>query len=467
MTKQVGYLILLASVTFAAGTGCARFDAETVRHEQSISFGEEVESRTKAALSSETPLTLDQCIRIALEHNLDIQAADCTARIARLNRLASFANFLPAVEMNYTSTELNRTPSSSMLGPFAVSVQDRIVRETMVQAQMPVFAPATWFLYDAHRRGEEMGALAADYTRQMIALQVSGLYFQCLALEEAGKALESQRNAAEGLCKDVEAYFREGLAMESDTLQARTLVLARKTDCEKNSRALDEARSGLLEAMGLSPIARFQLEADMPIAPPKGGLEDWILHAMLNHPRLALADRQVALEEDKVKIAITEFLPILAIFSGRNHTTNSKNTFPYMTALGFTGVMTLFDGFANINEYRAARVNREKVYIAREQESLAVMASVYRAHLHLENAKADIALANAALEAASAVLREAESRLHEGLANSSETLEATARRDTAAARAVAATFQEQLAAAVARNVVGDTFRGKEVPKDEQ
>lgn len=457
---RTSILFLISALISLAG--CARFDGIAVRQEQASSFKEDIESRTNEALGEGNVISLEKCIGLALEYNQKVRSSDLVSRIAKLDRQTAFASFLPAVDMNYTSTELDRAPSSSMLGPFSVPVQDRIVRETKVRAQMPIFAPATWFMYAAYTRGEEIADIASEYTRQMIALQVSGLFFQCLALEEAGKSLDSQREAATARIKDIDAFFKEGLAMESQTLQAHTLLLARETDCAKNSRALDEAKVNLLQAMGLSPLAKIQLQQDTMIAEPEGGLEDWILATLLNNPRLAIADRQVAIEQEKIRIAITEFLPILAVFAGRSHTTNSLLTFPYTTAFGFSGLMTLFNGFANINEYKAARANQEKAFVAREEESLALMAEVLRARLNLEDARSDRALAESALTAATAVLREAEARLHEGLMNTSEVLDAAAGRDNAVAHVAGAKFQEQMAVAVLRNVIGETYRGEEV-----
>lgn len=458
---------LLSALTLCLlAAGCARFDSEVTRSDHAVSFGAEIESRTAAALGDSSALDLEQCIAIALANNLDVQSADVQARIARLNRQVAFSNFLPAIDLSYTFTETNKTPASKMLGSMSVVVQDRSVKDTAVQMQMPVFAPATWFLYDAHRHGEAIGTLVADYTRQMIALQVTALYFQCLALEEGGKALSSQLESAKAFRDEVESFFKEGLVLESELLMVRTLVQARETDCSKNKNALADATSGLLEVMGLSPLASLELKTDTPISLPEGELEDWLLHTLLHHPRLAIADRQVAVEEDKLKIAITEFLPILAVFSARTHTTNSKNAYPYMTATGFSGLMTLFNGFANINEYKAARLGRKGAYLTREQESLSLMAQLFQSRLQIENAAADAALASVALEAAESGLREGEARFREGLINTSEFMEIRSRRDGAAAQVVAAEYIQQVAAAVARNIMGATFRGEEVSPNE-
>ena len=452
----------LASLLFLV-SGCATLDGILDRQANTESFMSELEERTAMALKEDTPLDLDRCIAIALENNLDIKAADLNARLAKLNRRIAFANFLPEVTLQYTSTELNKAPASSMIAGLSTTVQDRIVRETAVQAQMPIFAPATWFLFAAHKRGEEIGAIAADYTRQMIALQVTGLYFQCLATQESQRTLEAQRAAAAALVSEVEAYHGEGMVTDADLAQVRLLLLARENALESNARARERNLADLLTAMGIEPTAEPSLEASHPLKAPAGELEDWILEALMNNPRLAIADRQVAIEREKVRIAIADFLPMLAGFAGRSHTSNSFMTYPYATAFGFTGLMTIFNGFANINEYRAARVEEEQAFLSREQESLAMMLEVVRAHSNLADARSILRLADAAVEAEKLMLKERTSKMREGLLRPSEMLDTVAKHDAAEVNAANARYQEQVMAAIARNMLGASYLAK---KDE-
>ena len=200
---------------------------------------------------------------------------------------------------------------------------------------------------------------------------------------------------------------------------------------------------------------------------PEGELQDWILDALLHHPRLAIADRLVEIEKEKTRIAITDFLPMLAGFAARSHTSNSFMAFPYMSAMGFTGLMTLFNGFANVNEYLAARTEQEKAYLAREQESLALMLEVVRAHSHLADAEAQLKLAGAAAEAAKVKLKEETAKMHEGLLRPSEMLNVVAQHDAAQVNAANARYQQQVMTAIAWNVLGATWRGDKDENNEK
>ncbi|MFA7691892.1 MAG: TolC family protein [Candidatus Hydrogenedentales bacterium] len=463
MFKMLNMVVIGA---FIVVSGCAAFNGVTHGESARHAFLAATEQRTEEVLAEDESLDLDRCIAIALEHNLDIEAADLNARLATLNKRLAFSHFLPELTFQYTSTELNKAPASTMIAGVSTTVQDRIVRETALQAQMPIFAPATWFLYAAHQRGEEIGALVADYTRQMIALQVTGLYFQSLATRELRRTLEAQRDAASALVSEVEAYHREGMVTDADLAQVRLLLLVRENELSANARAEERNLADLLTAMGLSATARPTLDVSTPLQVPEGTLDDWIMKGLLENPRLQIADRQLAIEHEKLRIAVTEFLPILAGFAGRSHTSNSFMAYPYVSAFGFTGLMTVFNGFANINEYKAARVREEQAFLSREQASLAVMLEVVRAQSSLEDAQSMVTLADAAFEAEKLMLKEQRLKMREGLLRPSEMLDRVAKHDAAEVNAAGARYQEQVMIAIARNVLGITHISSKDVEDE-
>ncbi len=459
-------LVPTLTAVFCLLQGCATFPGLSSRLDDRDAFLDALDERTDAALAQDHPFTLDRCIAVALENNLDVKKADLEARLAKLNRRIAFSNFLPEISLSYNHTELNEAPGSAIFGSMKTTVQDRIVNETAMNAQMPIFAPATWFLYALHRRGEEIGTIAADYTRQMIALQITGLYFQSLAVEEAQRVLEARHAAAKALAKEVEAFHGEGMATDADLAQIRVLVLAQENECARNARAKDRCLAELLTAMGLSPAAKLQLAPSTPLEKPEGSLEEWLLESLLNHPRLAAADRLAAIEREKVRIALADFLPALVGFASRSHTSNSFMAYPYASAFGFAGVMSIFNGFANVNEYRAARVEQEKAFLTREQESLALMLEVVRAHSRLEDSQADLKLAEAASTASEMMLKEETAKMREGLLRPSEMLDSAARHDAALVNAVAARYQNEVMIALARNVLGATHIGQKENNNE-
>lgn len=453
--------VLIVFLCLSLG-GCARLDWDAVRRDQTASHQSALEAIAGTEQPAQQTLDLDACIVIALRNNLALRSAEIQRRVARLERKIAFANFLPAIELQYQDVSWDRQPKSQMLGPFSVPMHDQRMRDTVIQMQMPIFLPAAWYAYSMRSRGAEIGEIVEEYTRLMISLQVTAGYFHVLALEENDAALEAQLAAAETLERQVDAFREEGLVSQWQHEQARLLLLSRQIARSENARAEEEARAALLTAMGLSPLAEIQLSAATPLEAPALPLEELILEALLNNPRLHIADRQVAIAEDQVRLAITEFLPKLFGFVSRTTTTNSFTAYPDYFMFGASGLLSLFDGFANINEYRAARERKEAAYLAREEAALTLMTEVLRAHLQLESAQETLELADQALAAAASRLTEVEAQWAEGLLDAAERLNAASDRDVAQAHVTNARYQEQVAIAVLRNLLGKAVNDSDV-----
>ncbi|HOZ48270.1 MAG TPA: TolC family protein [Candidatus Hydrogenedentes bacterium] len=463
MVTLLAGMVLLTSAVLC---GCATVGPDT-RPAQAQADRDALVQKTAECVPEGRALRLEDCVRIALANNLKVKAAEIDARIAQLQKKTAFANFLPTLDMSWQYVGLDRQPKSQMLGPLAVPVQDRVVREAALDVQMPVFVPATWFLYSIYDHGAEIGTWVEEYTRQMITLQVTMLYFAGLALRESEAALESQLTAAQSLAKEVRAFREEGLVSAWQVDQAEALVIARQNALHEVARSRDEVRAELMAALGLLPTADLELTPETPLVAPEGALESLILEALLNHPKLHIADRVTAVKREQAKIALAEFLPKLVGFSNMAHTSNSFMLYPDTVAMGAAAVLSIFDGFANVNAYTIAREEKRKAAIEREEATLTVMVEVIKAHLRLEAARDDAAIAKKMLDVNRGRYAEIEAQWDEGLVTPSDKLAALADRDNSQVAVVQAAFQEQMSIATLLNVMGSSYAGYEVRKYEE
>ena len=445
------------------GAGCQTPQWDKVRRDQAEGFLAETARITEEAVAERSPLDLDDCIAIALENSLAVRTAHIQTRIAALDRRTAFANFLPALDLNLNYTSMDRQPESRILGGMSTPVQDRAILEGAVQMQLPLFAPATWYLYSLRQRGEEIATLAEDYVRQQTALEVTASYYQCLMLKEREGALASQAAAAERLAQQTSDYLAEGLVTPAQAEQTALLHALRLNELDSLKRGQQSAAAGLLSAMGLSPLAGLALAPSQPLEAPGEPIEELVLRALLEHPGLQIADRQMVMEEDKVRLAITQFLPQLVGFANRTSTSNSFIKYPDFTVTGISGILSLFQGFANVNAYKAARASQEEAFLRREELCFTVMTGVIRAHLQVQDAAAARTLAGQALKAAETRLAEAEAQWEEGMLNTAERLNAAAERDRAQCDVLLAQFQEQVALATLRHVMGSAYLGAAEP----
>ncbi len=446
LSPLLGVFLLLA--------GCRSYDGAKVRQDHAAAYPSDLRDKTAEILSQRGPLGLEDCIRIAMENNLDTRSAAMQRRIAQLERRIAFANFLPVVNLDYSHYESDPAISLPLSDDETVRIDK--VRSLLWNAGVSVFNPATWFLYGMYTRGEEIADQAVLYTKQMTALQVTVLYFQCLTLEQAERSLAADLEAAEALHTEVAALHQEGLLSGWQAGQAGVYAQARRAERARTARRYKQTKSALLATMGLSPLAEVALAGGTPIEPPEGAVEDLILEAMLRHPSLHMADRRVAVEKEKVKLAIASFLPVLAGFAYYPDSLDSSLTPSSQWIYGLAGTMTLFNGFANINEYKAARQRREQAFLAREQTALTLMLEVIRAQQNLETARDQLDLTRQAMDVASQRYAEMRGKWQEGLIGSADLLAEAADQAQAQMQVLAAQFQHQVAAATLLNVMGKT-----------
>jgi outer membrane protein TolC len=392
---------------------------------------------------------------MALQNNLDIRVAQVQQRIAELDRKISFSQFLPKVNLNYNYTRWDPQPEM-VTGAASQPMHDERIRDITWQIQMSVFNPSTWFMYAMHTRGEEIAVLAADYTRQMIVLQVNTYYYYCLGLQEIETVLDSRILAAQELARQLQDYQAEGLVFDWQSDQARVNLQTQKLQRLRVHQLLEQTKGQLLIVMGLSPLNSINLDATPPATEPQGTLEEMFTEALMNHPQLRIADRKIEIEKEKVKIAISGFLPSLMGFASRVNTTDAFQKYSSYWMTGLSGVLSVFNGFANIHEYDAARENVKKAALEREQATLTLMLEVFRAYQTLELARDSIEIADNSFKVSSGKYDQVYQLWREGLVDASEMLSVLAEKDLAQMLKINTEYQRQLAVATLLNAMGKT-----------
>lgn len=421
----------------------------------------ELNDRAEETIKEERSLSLDDCIRIALTNNVHIKVAELERKIARFEKNIAFANFFPQINGEFQIVTFDRTPMTN-LGFISFAMQDQTMRIANIQLQMPIFAPATWFLYDLRKKGVEIRNLLYDYTCQMIALQTTVLFFQVLALENIEKSLELQCRSAEELVNQVMAFYEEGMITQSQKEQALLLKQAREHDLAQCRENIRETRAQLNTVLGIFPLTNVNLCRDVEIGTPEGTIEEWIFQVLREHPRILVEEKKVEITEDQIKIAITNFLPLVGGFAQWQYTSNSYMLYSQSVLSGIHSVMTLFNGFANVNEYRIARMQNEKAFIEREEVALSLITGIVRADVNLKKAQQDLLLAQQNLTYQQERCREIEEKWSEGLVAEVDLVSARAELGIAEINCINAKIQEQIARAVLWNAIGKTYMGNSI-----
>lgn len=434
--------ILMALLLLTATTGCRHFDAATARRDHTAAFTQSLQDMQDNIL--QRPLTLVDCIAIAMTNNYTARQADLDLALQKIAKNIAFTAFLPNLGVSADYQSHHKAPSP---------MSERRYGQATLEANMPIFMPSAWFLYAATRHGHAAAGLAAHYVRQQVALEVTHGFYQVLVLQESVVAVATQLAAAREAASRFEGLAREGFVTAWERDQAALQAALRQIELETTQRQLQVARNDLLVTLGLAPQANSLASALQLVTPELTAtpvlLDNaaLVLHALAMHPALAIADRRVVMQEHAVRQAFAAFLPVLNLSAAATWTGNDLATHAANWFTAFGGTWQLFSGFANSARYKAAKVERRRSELEREATFLNIMAQVVAARAAADDAKALGRIKVVAYQVAAAKYADYDARSREGLIPLNEALDARAAMDLAQMELVKSRYQEQIALA--------------------
>lgn len=401
-------LIIISSILLVS---CSSVDIEKKQALRMKSLADKENESKKYFQQYNNTLTLDRAIQLSVERNLTLKTKTIEQEIAKLDRKIAFGNFLPKVSLGYSYTMLNdkimgETKDTALPIPLPISLglETRLVDKNLslfsVNAQMPIFVPATWFLYSARQKGEDISSLTRDLTEKMIKLQTIGQYHYILALESEKEYLKQELESAKEFNRSAKIALEAEAILPWEYEGTEQIVQMREFALKQNARDLQSAKMSLMNNLDMYPLLDFQLEKPQYNEDVKiPTLEETIYEALKNSEFIQIREGAEDISKDVTKIAISNFLPKIVLTGGYFNTSNAALSDPdfFMGTLG--GMFSIFNGFQNVYEYKKARKNQEIAFIKREEEIMKVIFETVNAYNSLESSREerDIALKNFAV----------------------------------------------------------------------
>ena len=355
-------------------------------------------------------ISIDEAVEIAKERNLDLKVKSLEREISSLDRKIAFGNFLPSINVmgGYTklddNIDLDVDTSSLKTGipqidmMFPSSMNSRFVDKSFysfgVSAQIPVFVPSTWYLYSARKKGEKISGLVEEFAEKMLELQVMGEYYYILALQSERAALENELKSAKELENKVKISLKVEAVLPWEYEKAQTFVKIKEYALNENERDLKNAKMRFMRTLNLNPLEEIELEDEIIFPEEIPSMEDCIYSAVSGNEILKIAETGKDITNDMKKIAVTNFLPKIILGGGYINNSNEILSDPDFLYGNVTGVLSIFNGFKNINEYKKA-VRREKIgELKLEKEFMTVVVETAKAYRNLEKAQEMREIAN-------------------------------------------------------------------------
>lgn len=416
-------------------------------------------------------LTLAEAVRVALEKNPTVQAADAYARSVQEGIGEAKAARLPRVDFSEGFTRGNNpvyvfggllTQRQFTAGDFALGFLDTPPPLDIFRTQFSAALP----LYDAGQTGRrikdaKLSAQSATETRQRtrqeVIFNVVKAYTDELLACENVRVAEAAVQAAQSDLARAQARQDRGLAVPSDLLSGRVQLAQAQQDLLQAKSSVDLAHAALNVAMGLPEDATTEIEPGLKEANFEAGL-------LAERQQRALRARPDFLEVDLGRqraangahMARAEFLPKVNVFSSweeDNQTLLARggNNWTAGVSLNFN----VFDGGANRARLAAARYRQRQAEAQLAQMAAAVKLQVREAYLNLNTAQQRVEVSRQAQSEAAESLRIIQNRYEAGLATITDLLRVESARTAAQKNYLNALFDYRLSYAALELATGE------------
>ena len=359
-------------------------------------------------------LTLDEAIRIALDNQPRIRAAQERVK-------AQQAVVGQAKSAYYPSITFSNAYRSSLVSGTTSTSQDAFDFFSSV-------SNINWTLYDFGRREGivreakdtlDSRRFAERTSVDDVILNVMRLYYRSLAVKALVRVREDTLKDRELLVRQAKGFFEVGTRPKIDLVRAESGLFAAKADLIAAQNGVKIAWAELRNAVGVEDFpVRPQAEdallekpltllaKELDIIKPEMTLEKAQETAFDSRPELKDFAAQLRAQDAVIAVARAGHLPDISFFGqyGRRNTSRSGDTFPLQEIwqAGITIEIPIFSGFETTYEIEEALRDYREIKAREEETRQQIALEVERSYLNViaatERTKATEAEVKAAAE---------------------------------------------------------------------
>ncbi len=325
-------------------------------------FASNNDCMTRTTVPEET-LTLQQIIELGLCRNPQTTASYLSYESARLTKNASYADYLPSVNIGANASLPYR---NEQWGDWSYGAS----------------LSASYLIFDFGKRLSDLNQASAswratgfeyDETVQNYIYGLIGSYYSLLNADANVKSAQMLRDVAQSARDTAQKKFNAGVVARADVLKADTTLASRDLDLEraKNNRKI--AQGTLLSKLSFSAdqdIKIADLSSEIGSMEDTKSLDELFEQAQKTRPDLLRATANKDAAWHRRNSVFLSNLPSISASASASWNDTPSETYGAGTdnisgSIGIRASMPLFAGFANLYNARAASVNYER---AIEQE---------------------------------------------------------------------------------------------------
>lgn len=350
------------------------------------------------------PLTLNDCIRIALQRNPNIQTTRNLARIASLNVKSSYGNILPTVNVSAsgsrfrlgdatTQADVPITRIDTTTGqPVVIGFRNQEVINPGFQRNsysanltinQNIFDGGNWWNSIRRSKADEMAAEYSVHVRvNEVIRQVAQNYFNLLKQEKLLEVYQIAVQRSEDNLERAQKMYDLGAVAKVDVFRARVNLGNDRISLINQRNVVQQARQSLNISMGFEPNRPLQIAKGFDFDYQLPPLDELIQLAFSQQPELERREMSIRAQELSVSISKSTFYPTLTGFFSyaRNNTQLDKIYSDinrnWSISMGLRLTFNLFNGFRDHVNYQNAKIDLKNAKLDFEDYKRSLMSNL-------------------------------------------------------------------------------------------
>lgn len=331
-------------------------------------------------LAQETaqPLSLDDCIRIALENNSQLRISERRLELADKDYKSSYSNILPSINLNGDMSSYERGPTFYIGGEFVGPLPELNVTRRgedygiRFSVSQNIFDGGYWWNNIRKTRSDkESQQFAYLSEKQRTIVTVKQAYYTLLKETKLLEVNEQAVQRSQEQLQRTEAQFELGAAAKVDVFQARTNLGNDRIEYLTQKNTVEKAKQDLNLALGRDPHDPIAIQTDLKSSWEVENLEEMFEQALANNPSLRQLNQELNSARLQTKLAVSNFVPSVSAFYTFSRTVPEFSAVTedffdreYSWAVGLQFRWNLFNGFADYLNVQKSKINEK---ITREQ----------------------------------------------------------------------------------------------------
>lgn len=238
------------------------------------------------------PLSLDECVELALLHNKDVQAAKLKLLEAKGEMTTAISTALPSANFTGTAQRNDNSGFSTI----------RETYELQVLVKQPLYLGGViGAALDAARVFTYQTQQTLRQAIQAVQFQIRQSYLDALLARQLVEVSLQARRDARKLLEDTQKRLRSGVSTRFDVLRAEVRLNAVQAELIQTQNDARLALTRLLDVMGVSQTSTVELTGDLQYNCLDIDSTQCLSIAMTQRPDLLIAEAMIRLRADQVK----------------------------------------------------------------------------------------------------------------------------------------------------------------------